>query len=124
MSKPSRSITLRRERSWAAYLKWVRRNPPSHRSRRESFAHLRALTAKDRSIILRRWFELIMANQDDLARLEPREQGKPLAEAKGEIASAASFIDWLAEEGKRVYGDIISAINRTNACWSSSRRLG
>jgi len=67
----------------------------------------RALTAKDRSIILRRWFELIMANQDDLARLMTLEQGKPLAEAKGEIAYAASFIEWFAEEGKRVYGDII-----------------
>ncbi|MGY2399727.1 NADP-dependent succinate-semialdehyde dehydrogenase [Pseudomonas sp. SDO5271_S396] len=67
----------------------------------------RALTAKDRSTVLRRWFELIMANQDDLARLMTLEQGKPLAEAKGEIAYAASFIEWFAEEGKRVYGDII-----------------
>ncbi|MET3457679.1 NADP-dependent succinate-semialdehyde dehydrogenase [Pseudomonas kilonensis] len=67
----------------------------------------RALTAKERSIILRRWFDLILANQDDLARLMTLEQGKPLAEAKGEIAYAASFIEWFAEEGKRVYGDII-----------------
>lgn len=67
----------------------------------------RARTAKDRSGILRRWFELIMANQDDLAVIMTAEQGKPLAEAKGEIAYAASFIEWFAEEGKRVYGDTI-----------------
>jgi len=67
----------------------------------------RAKTAKDRSTILRRWFDLIMANQDDLAVIMTAEQGKPLAEAKGEIAYAASFIEWFAEEGKRVYGDTI-----------------
>lgn len=67
----------------------------------------RARTAKDRSSILRRWFELIMANQDDLAIIMTAEQGKPLAEAKGEIAYAASFIEWFAEEAKRIYGDTI-----------------
>ena len=67
----------------------------------------RALTAKERATILRRWFDLMMANQDDLARLMTLEQGKPLAEAKGEISYAASFIEWFAEEGKRVYGDTI-----------------
>jgi len=67
----------------------------------------RALTAKERATILRRWFDLIMANQDDLARVMTLEQGKPLAEAKGEIGYAASFIEWFAEEGKRVYGDTI-----------------
>lgn len=67
----------------------------------------RALTAKERAAILRRWFELIVENQDDLARLMTLEQGKPLAEAKGEIGYAASFIEWFAEEGKRVYGDTI-----------------
>ncbi|WP_460135111.1 NADP-dependent succinate-semialdehyde dehydrogenase [Pseudomonas sp. S1_E04] len=67
----------------------------------------RARTAKDRATVLRRWFDLIIANQDDLACLMTLEQGKPLAEAKGEIAYAASFIEWFAEEGKRVYGDII-----------------
>jgi len=67
----------------------------------------RSRTAKDRSGILRRWFELIMANQDDLAVIMTAEQGKPLAEAKGEITYAASFIEWFAEEGKRVYGDTI-----------------
>ncbi len=66
-----------------------------------------ARTAKDRAVILRRWFELLMANQDDLATLMTAEQGKPLAESKGEIAYAASFIEWFAEEGKRIYGDLI-----------------
>ena len=66
-----------------------------------------ARTAKDRATVLRRWFELIIANQEDLAALMTAEQGKPLAEAKGEIVYAASFIVWLAEEGKRVYGDVI-----------------
>ncbi|MBJ3814937.1 NADP-dependent succinate-semialdehyde dehydrogenase [Shimwellia pseudoproteus] len=67
----------------------------------------RALTAKERANILRRWFDLMMEHQDDLARLMTLEQGKPLAEAKGEISYAASFIEWFAEEGKRIYGDTI-----------------
>jgi len=67
----------------------------------------RALTAKDRSNRLRRWFELMMENQEDLAVLMTCEQGKPLAESRGEIAYAASFIEWFAEEGKRIYGDTI-----------------
>lgn len=67
----------------------------------------RKLTAKQRAVILRRWFDLIMANQDDLGKIMTLEQGKPLAEAKGEIAYAASFIEWFAEEGKRTYGDVI-----------------
>src|SRR5579863_191696 len=66
-----------------------------------------ARTAKERAVILRRWYELLMANQEDLATLMTAEQGKPLAEAKGEIAYAAAFIEWFAEEGKRLYGDII-----------------
>jgi succinate-semialdehyde dehydrogenase/glutarate-semialdehyde dehydrogenase len=67
----------------------------------------RAKTAKERAGILRKWFDLMMANQDDLATLMTAEQGKPLAESKGEIAYSASFIEWFAEEGKRLYGDII-----------------
>jgi succinate-semialdehyde dehydrogenase / glutarate-semialdehyde dehydrogenase len=73
----------------------------------QAFPAWAALTAKERSAILRRWFELLMANQDDLATLMTAEQGKPLAEAKGEIAYGAAFIEWFAEEGKRLYGDII-----------------
>ena len=66
-----------------------------------------ARTAKDRAIVLRRYFDLIMARQDELAAILTEEQGKPLTEAKGEIAYAASFIEWFAEEAKRVYGDVI-----------------
>ncbi|PTQ07451.1 succinate-semialdehyde dehydrogenase I [Sphingomonas oleivorans] len=67
----------------------------------------RALTAKERAAKLRRLFELMMENQEDLARIMTAEQGKPIAESRGEIAYAASFIEWFAEEGKRVYGDTI-----------------
>src|SRR5712692_3789482 len=67
----------------------------------------RAKTAKERAQILRRWFDLLMANQEDLATLMTAEQGKPLTESRGEIAYAASFIEWFAEEGKRIYGDTI-----------------
>ena len=67
----------------------------------------RAKTAKDRSIILRKWFDLLMANQDDLARLMTAEQGKPFAEAKGEVAYGASFVEWFAEEAKRVNGETL-----------------
>ena len=67
----------------------------------------RAMLAKDRAAILRRLFDLMLANTDDLAVIMTAEQGKPLAESKGEIAYAASFIEWFAEEGKRVYGDTI-----------------
>jgi succinate-semialdehyde dehydrogenase/glutarate-semialdehyde dehydrogenase len=66
-----------------------------------------ARTAKDRAILLRRWFDLITQHEQDLAMLMTAEQGKPLAESKGEIAYAASFIEWFAEEGKRLYGDLI-----------------
>ncbi|MEF9995643.1 MAG: NAD-dependent succinate-semialdehyde dehydrogenase [Burkholderiaceae bacterium] len=69
----------------------------------------RAKLAKERSTILRRWFDLIMAAQEDLARLMTAEQGKPLAEARGEIAYGASFVEWFAEEAKRIYGDTIAA---------------
>ncbi|HNM44208.1 succinate-semialdehyde dehydrogenase, partial [Plasticicumulans sp.] len=69
----------------------------------------KALTAKERAGRLRKWFELLMANQEDLAQLMTAEQGKPLAESRGEIGYAASFIEWFAEEGKRIYGDTIPA---------------
>ena len=71
-----------------------------------------AMTAKERAVPLRRWFELMMAHQQDLAVLMTAEQGKPLAESKGEIAYAASFLEWFAEEGKRLYGDIIPGHQR------------
>ena len=67
----------------------------------------RSKLAKERANILRKWFDLLMQHQDDLALIMTMEQGKPLAEAKGEIAYAASFIEWFAEEAKRIYGDVI-----------------
>ena len=67
----------------------------------------RALTAKERSKILRKWYDLILANADDLALILTTEMGKPLAESKGEIMYGASFVEWFAEEAKRVYGDVI-----------------
>jgi len=72
----------------------------------------RAGAAKERAAILRRWFELIMAAQEDLAVLMTAEQGKPLAEARGEVAYGASFVEWFAEEAKRVYGDTIPSHGR------------
>ena len=67
----------------------------------------RKRSAKDRAAIMRRWFNLMMENQEDLARIMTTEQGKPLAESRGEIAYGASYIEWFAEEGKRIYGDTI-----------------
>jgi succinate-semialdehyde dehydrogenase/glutarate-semialdehyde dehydrogenase len=64
-------------------------------------------TAKERAVILRRWYELILANIEDLATLMTAEQGKPLEEAKGEIGYAASYIEWFGEEAKRIYGDVV-----------------
>jgi succinate-semialdehyde dehydrogenase/glutarate-semialdehyde dehydrogenase len=64
-------------------------------------------TAKERAVILRRWFDLMIENKDDLAKLMTAEQGKPLAEATGEVVYGASFVEWFAEEGKRIYGDVI-----------------
>ncbi len=74
---------------------------------RDALPGWRKRTAKERAVILRRWYELIMANADDLALLMTTEQGKPLAEARGEVVYGASFVEWFAEEGKRTYGDVI-----------------
>jgi succinate-semialdehyde dehydrogenase / glutarate-semialdehyde dehydrogenase len=72
-----------------------------------AFSTWRALTAKERSVKVRRWAELMLEHRDALAELLTREQGKPLAEARGEVAYAASFLEWFAEEAKRAYGDVI-----------------
>ena len=72
-----------------------------------------AKTAKERAVILRRWFDLIVANTEDLASIMTAEQGKPMAEARGEVAYAANFIEWFAEEGKRAYGDVIPAHDKS-----------
>ncbi|MCI5220779.1 MAG: aldehyde dehydrogenase family protein, partial [Candidatus Electrothrix sp. LOE2] len=67
----------------------------------------RSRTAHERSRLIRRWYDLIIENQEDLASIMTAEQGKPLAESRGEILYAASFVEWFAEEAKRVYGDTI-----------------
>ena len=77
----------------------------------KAFTSWRQLVAKERSSILKRWFSLIMANQEDLAQLMTAEQGKPLAESRGEVAYGGAFVEWFAEEGRRIYGDTISANN-------------
>lgn len=73
----------------------------------QAFVTWRQTTAKHRAVILRRWADLMMVHQEDLAQLLTAEQGKPLAESRGEVAYAASFLEWFAEEGKRAYGDVI-----------------
>ncbi len=72
-----------------------------------AFGEWKKRTGEQRGKVLRRWFELMMANQEDLAVLMTNEQGKPLAESRGEIAYAASYIEWFAEEARRIYGDVI-----------------
>ncbi|HWD50364.1 MAG TPA: NAD-dependent succinate-semialdehyde dehydrogenase [Rhizomicrobium sp.] len=74
-----------------------------------AFPAWKKMLAKERAALLRKWFELMMANQEDLAKIMTAEQGKPLAESRGEIGYGASFIEWFAEEAKRVYGDVIPA---------------
>jgi succinate-semialdehyde dehydrogenase/glutarate-semialdehyde dehydrogenase len=76
----------------------------------------RTLTGRERSAILRKWFDLLMANRDDLARIMTAEQGKPFPEAKGEVSYGASFVEWFAEEAKRVNGETLPS-------WDNNRRL-
>jgi succinate-semialdehyde dehydrogenase/glutarate-semialdehyde dehydrogenase len=84
----------------------------------------RVKTAKERSIILRKWFDLLMANQDDLARIMTAEQGKPLAEAKGEVAYGASFVEWFAEEAKRVNGETLPPFEKNRRMMVIKQPIG
>ena len=81
-------------------------------------------TAKQRAAILRRWFELITEHTDDLAVILSTEQGKPLAEARGEIAYGASYFEWYAEEAKRIYGDIIPSSNSSQRVLVMKQPIG
>jgi succinate-semialdehyde dehydrogenase/glutarate-semialdehyde dehydrogenase len=81
-------------------------------------------TAKERAVLMRKWFELILANQEDLARLMTAEQGKPLAETRGEVAYGASFIEWFAEEGKRLYGDVVPTFARDKRIFVFKQPIG
>jgi succinate-semialdehyde dehydrogenase/glutarate-semialdehyde dehydrogenase len=84
---------------------------------RAAFPAWAAKTGKERAAILRKWFDLLVAHTDDLAALMTAEQGKPLAEAKGEVAYGASFVEWFAEEAKRVSGDVPAST------WSDKRMM-
>ncbi len=84
----------------------------------------RARTAKERAALLIAWRNLIMANQEDLARLMTAEQGKPLAETRGEVAYGASFIEWFAEEAKRVYGDVIPTFKAGSRILATKAAIG
>ena len=84
----------------------------------------RGKTAKERAAILRRWNDLILANTEDLAQLMTAEQGKPLAESRGEVAYGASFIEWFAEEGKRAYGDIIPTTSNDRRLFAMKQPIG
>lgn len=81
-------------------------------------------TAKQRAVILKQWYNLILENIDDLAAILTAEQGKPLAEAKGEILYGASYLEWFAEEGKRIYGDIIPSNNSTQRLLTIKQSIG
>src|SRR5207248_6661463 len=108
----SLSVTLLRQLHYTLF-------PYTTLFRSNAFESWRKRTAKERAVILRRWFDLMMANQEDLAYLMTVEQGKPLAESRGEVAYAASFLEWFGEEAKRVYGD---TIDRKSTRLNSSHR--
>ncbi|MHA6848562.1 NAD-dependent succinate-semialdehyde dehydrogenase [Ralstonia syzygii] len=84
----------------------------------------RTKTAKERSIILRKWFDLLMENQEDLGRLMTAEQGKPFAEAKGEVAYAASFVEWFAEQAKRVNGETLPTFDNNRRVMVLKQAIG
>ena len=84
----------------------------------------RAQTAKQRSIVLRKWFDLLMANQEDLGRIMTAEQGKPFAEAKGEVAYGASFVEWFAEEAKRVNGETLPTFDNNRRLMVLKQPIG
>jgi succinate-semialdehyde dehydrogenase/glutarate-semialdehyde dehydrogenase len=84
----------------------------------------KAKTAKERSIILRKWYDLLMANQDDLGRIMTAEQGKPLPEAKGEVAYGASFVEWFAEEAKRINGETLPQFDNTRRLMVLKQPIG
>ncbi|XQW86428.1 NAD-dependent succinate-semialdehyde dehydrogenase [Thalassotalea piscium] len=91
---------------------------------KNAMANWQLLTAKERSVILKRWYELINENLDDLAKILTAEQGKPFEEAKGEIRYGASYIEWFAEEAKRIYGDIIPSNNAKQRLLTIKQPIG
>ncbi len=90
----------------------------------KAFAAWRGKTGKERSIVLRKWFDLLIANTEDLGRLMTAEQGKPFAEAKGEVAYGASFIEWFAEEAKRVNGEVLPQFDNNRRLLVMKQAIG
>ena len=84
----------------------------------------RGKTSKERSILLRKWYDLLLANVDDLGRLMTAEQGKPYAEAKGEVMYGASFVEWYAEEAKRVNGETLPQFDNTRRLMVVKQPIG
>ncbi|KKJ76459.1 succinate-semialdehyde dehydrogenase [Kiloniella litopenaei] len=93
-------------------------------SAEEALASWKAKTAKERAVVLRRWHDLMLEHQDDLARIMTAEQGKPLEEARGEIKSSAGYIEWFAEEAKRIYGETIPAGRRDQQLLTIRQAIG
>src|SRR3982751_1897997 len=91
---------------------------------KKAFPAWRATTAKERGKILRKWFELIMANVEPLAQLLTAEQGKPLFEARGEVTAGAAYVEWFAEEARRVYGDTIPTHKPDARCLVTKEPIG
>lgn len=94
------------------------------RAAADAFGGFRATTGRERAKLLRRWYDLVTANADDLARLITWENGKPLADARGEVAYAANFLEWFSEEAPRAYGDVIPATVPGNRVWSLKEPVG
>ena len=90
----------------------------------DALASWRALTAKQRGSLMRAWHDLLIENIDDLALIMTAEMGKPIAESRGEVAYAAAFIDWYAEEGKRAYGDVIPTHDATKRLLTIRQPIG
>ena len=89
-----------------------------------AFPEFRKTTARERARMLRRWYQLMMDNADDLAKLVTWENGKPMADAKGEVSYAASFFEWFSEEAPRIYGDTISATVAGNRVFTIKEPVG
>lgn len=115
MAKSSRSLIRQTATSWVAYPKWALMKPAPLSTPPTAPCPRRALTAKERANILRNWFNLMMEHQDDLARLMTLEQGKPLAEAKGEISYAASLLSGLPKKANVFMAIPFPVIRPTNA---------
>lgn len=90
----------------------------------DAFPAFRTLTGRERAKLLRKWYDLMVENAEDIAKLITWENGKPVAEAKGEVAYAANFFEWFSEEAPRTYGDTIPATVPGNRVWTVKEPVG